>query len=365
VQIIGPDTLTIGVATTFVDPARSGQPSMACQIQNGSSYQLLVNAGGAPLSIQPFWAQTVEISGLPITITPVAASSSAATAPNITLAFLLGTAQGNGEQLPSGTWIEAPPQEDGTLTAEAIASLAGVLTTQGVVDKLGAGNHAIVGGTEQTFPPPGGTTALHSYDTLVLVLEVFTTVTPVTAMAFNDTVTFVPYPSQVQSPIPDINSAAPTAVFFLPVVCAPGDAIGVEVLMAASQTSLQWALFGVTSELTEQVITPVGNPLATAPRGGTLSASATRATAGNATILSAPAAGFAYRLQRLTSSDNTKSCNLFGISSVFLYGSVGPTPALAVDNMEGLISTEALEISTSGAVTGYLFYDLIPVPTIS
>ena len=122
-RIVGPQAFTVGQPTQIKDPAQGGgNPSIACQIQNSSSYQLLVNAGGAQLSIQPFWAQTIEISGQPITIQPVAGTGSGSTASPITLAFLLGTAAGTGEQLPDGTWIEAPPQDDGSLTAAAITA---------------------------------------------------------------------------------------------------------------------------------------------------------------------------------------------------------------------------------------------------
>jgi hypothetical protein len=122
-RIVGPQSFAIGQATAVVDPAAAGgNPSVACQVQNSSSYQLLVNAGGAQLSIQPFWAQTVEISNQPITITPEAGTGSGTA--SLTLVFLLATAAGTGIQLADGSWVESPPQGDGSLTAAAITAAA-------------------------------------------------------------------------------------------------------------------------------------------------------------------------------------------------------------------------------------------------
>jgi hypothetical protein len=120
-RIVGPQALTVGQSNTVDDPAQvGGNPSVACQVQNSSPYQLNVLAQGDSLSIQPFTAQTIEISGQPITVTPLAGTGSGAC--SITFVFLLGVAAGTGVQLSDGTWVETPPQQDGPLTAAAITA---------------------------------------------------------------------------------------------------------------------------------------------------------------------------------------------------------------------------------------------------
>lgn len=119
---VGPQALAIGAATAIKDPAQGGgNPSVACQIQNSSAYQLSVLAAGDVLSIQPFTAQTIEISGQPITVTPLAGASGTC---SVTFVFLLGAPASTGVQLSDGTWVETPPQQDGPLTAAAITAAA-------------------------------------------------------------------------------------------------------------------------------------------------------------------------------------------------------------------------------------------------
>lgn len=125
-QIVGPQSFGVGASTSVVDPAADGgNPSVAVQIQNSSGYQLLVAAAGGVLSIQSFTAQTIQITGAPITIQPLQGTG---TGPCLmTLAFLLGKAPNTGMQLADGTWVESPPMTDGPLTAAAIANgLAGI-----------------------------------------------------------------------------------------------------------------------------------------------------------------------------------------------------------------------------------------------
>lgn len=155
-QLIGPDVLTVGAANVINDPAQAGgNPSAAVQIQNSSPYQLSVLAEGDVLSIQPFFAQTVEISGQPITVTPIAGTSTAVC--TVTFVFLLTAAANTGVALPSGLWVETPPQEDGPLTAAAIAA---ALSTQGSVDNLGTTT-----GLASSFQ----VTAKHSYTALLVL----------------------------------------------------------------------------------------------------------------------------------------------------------------------------------------------------
>ena len=121
-RIVGPEAITVGAATLISDPAQlGGNPSLACQIQNSSGYQLTVLAAGVELSIQPYTAQTVEISGQPISVLPIASTSSGTC--TLTFVFLLGAPPSTGVTLPDGTEVEAPPQADGPLTAAAILAL--------------------------------------------------------------------------------------------------------------------------------------------------------------------------------------------------------------------------------------------------
>lgn len=157
----GPQTLTVGQANNIVDPAETGNPSVAVQIQNSSPYQLSVLAAGDGYSIQPFFAQTIPVAGgVPIQIEPLPQTGLSA-ACSVTLTFLLGTAPGDGVQLPGGLWVEAPPQQDGPLTAAAIAA---ALSTQGSVDVIGTGSLSLVSQITSFSVTP-----LKSYASLILV----------------------------------------------------------------------------------------------------------------------------------------------------------------------------------------------------
>lgn len=145
-QIVGPQTFVVGESTQVPDPADAGGgvPSQAVQVQNSSPYQLIVVAAGQSLAIQSFTAQTVQITGAPVTVQPLAGTG---TGPcSMTLVFLLGTVPNDGEQMTDGTWVETPPMTDGPLTAAAIATglanagIAGVsgLETGSVVAPAGA-----------------------------------------------------------------------------------------------------------------------------------------------------------------------------------------------------------------------------------
>lgn len=168
-QIVGPETLAIGSANTVDDPAQSGgNPSAAVQIQNSSSYQLSVLAAGETLSLQPFTAQTIEISGQPIVVTPVAGSGSGAC--KVTFVFLLTTAPDAGVQLPSGTWVETPPQQDGPLTAAAIAAaISGFVSTAGAMDELSTGAYTLSGAGTVTTAVVNLTNLAKCYAALFLI----------------------------------------------------------------------------------------------------------------------------------------------------------------------------------------------------
>ncbi len=92
-QTVGPITVTLNVETTEDDPAQAGgNPSVALQIQNSSCFVLTVLTIGAVYTIQPFFAQTVPVSGQPVQITPTQ-NPSGLTGNTITIVWLLDTEQ--------------------------------------------------------------------------------------------------------------------------------------------------------------------------------------------------------------------------------------------------------------------------------
>lgn len=167
-RTVGPEALIVGVPNTITDPAQQGgNPSAACQIQNSSGYQLTVLAGGDELSIQPFTAQTVEISGQPMQVTPITSSGSGAA--NVTFVFLLTVAPGEGVQLPDGTWVETPPQQDGPLTAAAIsAAISGLVVTGTTQDLLASGTLTLVNSGTLEIATITVTGLTKSYSSLLL-----------------------------------------------------------------------------------------------------------------------------------------------------------------------------------------------------
>jgi hypothetical protein len=98
-----------------------GQVAHNVQIQNSSNFVLTILAAGLLYTIQPFLAQTIPLAadGGSVTLTSTQNPSGAASSSTITLVWLLAG--------------EDPPEQDGPLTAAAIAAaIAGsVLTQQG------------------------------------------------------------------------------------------------------------------------------------------------------------------------------------------------------------------------------------------
>jgi hypothetical protein len=366
-QTVGPQSFTPGVTTPIVDPAaRGGNPSQACQIQNSSSYQLAVNAGRASLSIQPYTAQTVEISGQPITILPIAGTGTGAA--NITLAFLLGTSQGDGEQLPDGSWIEEPPITDGPLTAAAItAAITGALSTQGAVDVLASGSQTTPPGSTVTSFPIA--VATHAYSTLLVVVVPNAQPTVLTLGASRQTPVITAWPTQTQdldaTPWPLFPS-----VFLLPCAYQVGDTVWLTLELLASRT-LTYSVYGLTAELTQQVIAPEAMPLSTAPRGGVTPVTITAAASAASSILALPPNGFSYRLQRIATPDagpliiTQGSSSALGPAFISVVGN-GPNNR-PMDDCNGLVvDTNIGCLNGSAATTRVtIWYDLIPTPTLT
>lgn len=364
-RIVGPQAFTVGASTPVIDPASAGgNPSVACQIQNSSPYQLLINAGNGILSLQPFTAQTIEIANQPLTIDPESGTGTGTC--TITLAFLLATAQGDGEQLPDGTWIEDPPMTDGPLTAAAItAAITGALGTQGVVDLIFA--PAGVSFTNGTPVGLSGQIAAHNYSTLLVSFAGLGTPGAVISCQAFRTATGVAtiqslFPSQTQSfgtdPLAPANSSL---TFALLCDFQVGDQVNLLFeINGAGSGIVDIAIYGLTAENTQQVITPVGMPLGTYQVGGAKTATTTLLANTLKVILAAPPAGFGYRLQRFTAPSGNTILN--GTTSNNTYGSAGPGNN-SVDNLDGLIVNEGLSgFGAAGAV--FLFYDVIPVQTL-
>jgi hypothetical protein len=353
-RIVGPQNFTVGATTSIVDPAASGgNPSVAVQIQNSSAYQLQVNAGGALLSIQPFWAQTVEISGQPVAIEPLTGVATGACP--ITLAFLLGTAPNDGEQLPDGTWIESPPQSDGSLTAAAVtAAITGALSTQGALDFLGTFSGTIGVGQQLHFNP-GYLPALHVYQSLVVVIT--NTAAPGTLWQAVNVTDSADFPGQVT------NTNQPGQVLVLPVANALGDLLSIQTTATTMQGGVSFSVYGSTSGLINEVITPSGNPLGTYSVGGTVSLAITQ-TVGTATILAAPTTGFVYLLKRMVANPAASaSLTLHGLTSGKGYAL--STPVVPLDNIGGIPCPEGITATAVGSTVGAtLFYDVVPVQTV-
>jgi hypothetical protein len=248
-QTVGPTTFAVGVATPVIDPAgKGGNPSAAVQIQNSSSYQITVNAGGAGLSIQPFTAQTLRISTQPLTITPLAGVGSGAC--SITLAFLLATSQGDGEMLSDGTWVEASPVADGSLTAQAIeASISGLISTQGEIDFLGTFNYNLAGAG---VPDATNVVALNVYNEIVVVASLATG-TPLACFTVSDTTFSFPSPKFgcVLTPAPASGTAESQGA--VPFLNQKGDTIQVTPYAGGAGTG-SFSIFGLTNGNLAQLI---------------------------------------------------------------------------------------------------------------
>lgn len=377
-RVSGPQALTVGSANTITDPAQlGGNPSAACQIQNSSPYQLNVLAAGDVLSVQAFTAQTVEISGQPIQVTPLANPTVTGTA-LVTFVFLLTTAPNTGVQLTDGTWVETPPQQDGPLTAAAIAS---ALSTQGSVDLL----YFVSGGLGPALPantgvliPPTAVNTNKAYQSVVINIS---TTAPggfvagsITAFAqcFAGEIQF---PSQTQTyPASPVDGLS----FILPCAYSPTDLLEIILTSTSAQIDMNYAVLGLTEQVVGEVITPMGMPLATYLVGpGAKVASASLPTATSEQLLPAAPAGKVYRLQRygvslaqgvaaftnipmaLTESGGTP------LSTDIILTAANATVAAGMVPLYGQVTPGPVNmIQVSGdTLTGILRYDLIPTPT--
>lgn len=337
----GPLTLTVGSPTTIHDPAQEGgNPSVGCQIQNSSPYQLNVLAAGDVLSIQPFTAQTIEISGQPIQVTPVASQAAGAAACVVTFVFLLEVATG-GVSFPDNVMVETPPQQDGPLTAAAIlatvAASVTFLTGQAVSGPLPF---------SETFPIPVNANGMVLSISSATQQAVNVTIFGITLVNF--TFEFPP--------------GGGLRFFFIPMpILNNGSELEVDISYvsgAAGNVFIQ--LFAVNDPAVTTTLP--GEPLATYKVGGGLLAGTT-VNNDVVSILPAPPAGMAYRLQRIVNNDNTANTavSLVGASSGALYSRVPETAS--VDNLEGLLCAEGLNVSSTGTTFSvWLFYDLVTSP---
>jgi len=372
VIVVGPQTLTAGVGATINDPAQGqGNPSQGCQIQNSSSYQLNVLAEGDVLSIQPFTAQTVAISGQPMVVTPIAGTG-VGVAP-ITFVFLLGTAPGNGVELSNGLWIEAPPQQDGPLTAAAIAA-----ATQGSVDLLyQSGSYGTLAANTPTIvpfnPPPGPSTAPAIVDTLKAYQSVVVNVSWTTGAAGSLTAQAVCFAGQIFFPAQTLatKGAATGVSFILPCAYSIGDLLEIILTSTTAMTGVNVTILGLTEQAVQEVIAPPGNPVSTAPRGGALHVNMTQLGVTGTQILAAPPAGFSYRLHRWVTVDTGPALLTDNGATTFIgYATAAAsatTTAKPVDDLQGLVWTAQLNFLNlnAGNARASLFYDLIPTPTVS
>lgn len=359
-RIVGPLTLTPSAPNTIADPAQAGgNPSVACQIQNSSQFQLTVIAAGATLSIQPFTAQTVEISGQPLIVTPITSSTGLGPAA-MTFVFLLGTPPNTGVQLTSGQWCETPPQQDGPLTAAAIAA-----ATQGTVDVLTS--QAVVNFPVglTTIAPPA---AVHAYTAVMLVITnlpaAAVTVNVLPQLSVGGVLCNFPPQTQVSTP----SAEQVTFLFAMPVPV--GATFGFNVTVDTLSNGAKVSVLGITGTEAVQVNAPLGNPLAVAPRGGKSQATVTVTNGTTAILLAAPPSGMSYRLHAFNVTPAGIPAAgavliLKGHSSAFNYGAMTPLSICQI-LLDGQIATEALDIqnATTQTMVCYVSYDVIPTPTV-
>lgn len=330
--VAGPQTLTTGVENDIVDPAETGNPSIAVQIQNSSPYQLSILAAGDGYSIQPFFAQTIPIAGgVPIAITPLRQVGLTA-ACSVTLTFLLGTSSGDGVQLPGGQWVEAPPQQDGPLTAAAIAS---ALTSQGSVDDLGTW------GLNSVF----NITAEHSYTAMManFFLNVGDSVLCFQVNNVSKNLNFV-----VPVGVPPGTAGGPYQALAA-IACSVGDTIQIVAYGTFTPGS-----FGEASGMTNGPVPPVrhdgrGHPL------GRFNASALAPGAGAFTLVGAPGSSFRIFIKSLHVSSTTAFMDINGTLNGAGVEIIGvPTSQVAVLEKESGLLMDANTALTynSGAANG-------------
>ena len=123
---IGPVTLALNVTQQIANPtAQWGNPATAVQVQNTSVFTLSVIAAAEQYVIPPFFAQTLPLvpDGTTVQVTATQTPGGTVSASTATFVYLLGG--------------EAPPVEDGSLTAAALAAaIAGQVTTNPTVSLL-------------------------------------------------------------------------------------------------------------------------------------------------------------------------------------------------------------------------------------
>jgi hypothetical protein len=261
-------TLVLNAAQTIADPQQKtgGPPSVAVQMQNASSFAIEVLTEGDQYFIQPFTAQTVPVSGQPVTITPVLQQGLSAATP-LTPVWLLAN--------------ESPPMQDGPLTAAALQAALNGLVTQ-PFDKIGSDPVTVV-------PPIGSgpgsfvSAALHQY-ACILVQVLGNPTGPIVIQVTNTTKGLLSA-SQTIPNLPGASTAAFENLYF-PIPANQGDSIQVSFsTLNGSSTSASIYAYGLGFGLQPTPLRPDGRlgPL------GTLTASELTYTANTPAIVSLPA----------------------------------------------------------------------------
>lgn len=340
---IGPQTLTVGQPTTIDDPAQiGGNPSVGCQIQNSSPYQLSVLALGDVLSIQPFTAQTIEISGQPIQVTPI--GNSLGTTPcTVTFVFLLAVSAG-GVTFPDGLMVETPPQQDGPLTAAAI--LATVASPWTPIDGM------FVPG-----PPPFNDIIPIPINAAGMLVRVSTFTNQVLAVS----VSAGPFSLNFTVAI---NTA--TQFFWVPApIKSNGDELNISVTFVSGTAGNIFVFVWAVNNVPVTTTMP-GQPLAIYKVGGALRVAGV-ANTNSVVMLPAPPTGLLYRLHRITYAAGASTFgSLSGNPSGFRYSVLNSAvPPLGDVNLDGQLVGEGLNlVSGAGSITGSLTYDLVTNPQV-
>lgn len=172
--------------------------------------------------------------------------------------------------------------------------------------------------------------------------------------------------TSVTYPVHSVVELADTNVFRVPVWLGVDTQVLIGISWPVASVPVYWAV-GSDLDTTEATVAPwPGNPLTVAPVGGLELVQADVATNTVVTLLDAPPAGSAWRLQRwgAVGGLSTGTIELLLNSTPFGAFDLSGTPSY--ENLEGLSTTGPIEIdnATNGTVLALLAYDEIAVPSI-
>lgn len=232
-QTVGPVTLTLNALTTQRDPSQNvGSQSVAVQVQNASVFVLQVVSDGNLYNLQAFTAQTIPCSSQSITILPTATPGGGTAATTCWLVWLLKG--------------EAPPQQDGQLTAQAIAaSITSALQLATARELLSA---SVVVDTTVRFV---NFTASKAYQSFAAFISSDPTPNLIKGSIQNIT-------TSLASPFQDLSSSHPD---YFAVPCAAGDSMTIAYQGDAAQANNTFFVVGLNVAIPSGLTRPDGFPM--------------------------------------------------------------------------------------------------------